>query len=293
MLQALALLLSCIVTAAETAPAATLETRLRRAIAASGGEVAVAVRALDGRTELFIDAETKFHAASTMKVPVMIELFRQARAGALSLDEPLAIRNEFRSIVDGTPYSLSEGDDSDTEVYAAAGKSLSLRRLCELMITVSSNFATNLLIEKLGVENIRQTVDRLDAGGMQVFRGVEDSKAFQKGLNNTTTARALLMLFEKLAHGNAVDAAADREMIEILLQQRFKDAIPAGLPANTRVAHKTGNITRIHHDAGVVYGPRPYILVVLVRGIQEQKRSAALIADLSRTIYEELSRTTR
>ena len=91
--------------------------------------------------------------------------------------------------MDGSPYKLSEGDDSDKEIYAAVGKSLTLRQLCEAMITVSSNFATNLLIERLGVEKIRNTVTRLGADGMQVLRGVEDQKAFDKGLNNSTTAR--------------------------------------------------------------------------------------------------------
>lgn len=281
-----------LIAAAEPANATRLDERLRATIAASGAEVAVAVRSLDGRAEVLIDADQSFHAASTMKVPVMIELFRQAETGALSLDEPLAVRNEFRSIVDGSPYSLSEGDDSDAEVYAAVGKTLTLRRLCELMITVSSNFATNLLIERVGVENIRRTVMRLGAGGMQVLRGVEDGKAFQKALNNTTTARGLLVLFERLAHGKAVTAAADKAMVDILLRQRFNDAIPAGLPPNTRVAHKTGTITRIHHDAGIVYAQRPYVAVLLVRGIEDAKRSAALIATLSRIIHDELSGTT-
>lgn len=266
--------------------AADLDTRVREKIAASGAEVAIAFRTLDGRSELLIDPDKTFHAASTMKVPVMIELFRQARGRTLSLDDPLPIRNEFRSIVDGSPYSLSVGDDSDKEVYAAIGKALTLRQLCEAMITVSSNFATNLLIEKLGVENIRKTVSKLQADGMQVLRGVEDSKAFQKGLNNTTTARGLMTLLEKIAKGQAVDRAADAEMIEILEGQKFRSAIPAGLPPGIPVAHKTGNITRIHHDAAVVYGPRPYVLVVLVRGIDEQKKSAALIAELSKTLYE-------
>src|SRR6185503_17915174 len=195
---------------------AGLETRLRQAIAASGAEVAVAYRTLDGRTGLLIDPDKSFHAASTMKVPVMIELFRQAHAGTLSLDEPLAVRNEFRSIVDGSPYVLSEGEDSDKEVYAAAGRTLTLRALCEAMITVSSNFAANLLIERVGVENIRRTVTALDAGGVQVLRGVEDDKAFAKGLNNTTTARGLLELLDRIAHGRAVDSESDRAMIEIL-----------------------------------------------------------------------------
>jgi len=263
-----------------------IEEQLRRAIAASGAEVAVAYRTLDGTSELLMDADKPFHAASTMKVPVMIELFRQAQTGALSLDDSLPIRNQFRSIVDGSPYSLSEGDDSDSEVYAALGKMMTLRKLCELMITVSSNFAANLLIERLGVDNIRRTVTSLGADGMQVLRGVEDQKAFDKGLNNTTTARGLMVLLDRLAHGTAVSRDADNQMLEILERQKFNDAIPAGLPAGTTVAHKTGNITRIHHDAAIVFVPRPYILVLLVRGIDDQKKSAALMSDVSRAIYE-------
>jgi beta-lactamase class A len=265
---------------------ASLEVRLRQLIASSGADVAVAYRTLDGRTELLIDPDKSFHAASTMKVPVMIELFRQARAGVLSLEEPLAVRNEFRSIVDGSPYALSEGDDSDKDVYAAAGRALTLRQLCEAMITVSSNFAANLLIEKLGVENIRRTVTALGAAGVQVLRGVEDGKAFEKGLNNTTTARGLLELLDRVAHGRAVDSESDRAMIEILKRQKFNDAIPAGLPPGTPVAHKTGNITRIHHDAAIVYGPNPYVLVLLVRGTEDKKQSAALMAELSRAVYD-------
>lgn len=270
------------------APASSsrLERALREAISASGAEVAVAFRTLDGRDEVLIDPDKTFHAASTMKVPVMIELFRQASDARLKLDDPLPIRNEFKSIVDGSPYQLSVGDDSDAEVYAAMGKTLTLRQLCEAMITVSSNFATNLLIETLGVENIRATVKRLGADGMQVLRGVEDQKAFEKGMNNTTTARGLLVLLEAIARGTAVDPKADAEMIAILKRQKFVDAIPAGLPPGTPVAHKTGSITRIQHDAGVVYAERPYTLVVLVRGIQDQEQSKALIAKLSKVVHE-------
>ncbi len=263
-----------------------LETRVRSIITKSGAEVAVAYRTLDGRSELLIDVDKPFHAASTMKVPVMIELFRQAEAGTLTLEDPLPIRNEFRSIVDGSPYKLSEGDDSDAKVYAKDGQTMTLRELNEAMITVSSNFATNLLIEKLDVEKIKATVKRLGADGMKVLRGVEDSKAFEKGLNNETTARGLLVLFEKLGKRQAVSASADREMIEVLKRQQFRDAIPAGVPPGTPVAHKTGNITRIQHDAGIVYGPRPYVLVVLVRGIQDSRVSKALIADISRAVWE-------
>jgi beta-lactamase class A len=266
--------------------AANVESEMRKAIAASGADVSLALRPLDGRGEILIDPDRPFHAASTMKVPVMIELFRQAHSRALGLDDSLPIRNQFRSIVDGSPYALSEGDDSDKEIYAAVGKTLTLRQLCEAMIVSSSNFAANLLIGKLGADKIQHTVESLGADGMRVLRGVEDQKAFDKGLNNTTTARGLLVLLDRLANGRAVDAQADAEMIGILKRQTFNDAIPAGLPAGIAVAHKTGSITRIHHDAGIVYAKRPYVLVVLVRGIEDQKQSAVLIAQLSRLAFE-------
>jgi beta-lactamase class A len=262
-----------------------LRTHVQEIIARSGAEVAVAFRTLDGSRELLIDPDKPFHAASTMKVPVMIELYRQASAGQLSLDEQLPIKNEFHSIVDGSVFQLDPGDDSDAVVYAAVGKTLSLRQLCEQMITVSSNFAANLLIERLGVENIRRTVTRLGADGMQVLRGVEDNKAFERGMNNTTTARGLMTLMQKIAAGAAVNPTADAEMAAILKRQQFNDAIPAGLPAGTVVGHKTGTITKIHNDAAIVYGPEPYVLVVLVRGLQDQKASAAVIASISHEVW--------
>jgi beta-lactamase class A len=221
-----------------------------------------------------------------MKVPVMIELFRQAKAGTLRLDEQIPVVNEFHSIVDGSPFKLDVGDDSDADVYKRIGSRMSYRDLCEAMITVSSNFATNLVIERLGAKNIQRTTDALGAPGMHVLRGVEDTKAFQKGLNNTTTARALMTLMLKLAKGEAVDSVSSREMIAVLERQKFNDRIPAGLPTGTLVAHKTGEITRIQHDAAIVYAPRPYVLVVLVRGVDDPKVGSKIAADVSRILYE-------
>lgn len=265
-----------------------LEAEIATLIADSGADVAVAMRSLDGRDELLIQPDVSFHAASTMKVPVMIELFNQARRGRVNLDDPLLIRNEFHSIVDNSLYSLSVGDDSDGDVYAQIGKTLSLRALCEAMITVSSNLATNLLIEHLDVERIRRTVMDLGADGMQVLRGVEDGKAFERGLSNSTTARALLTLMTALATGAAVDATSSREMVEILTRQQFNESIPAGLPPGTPVAHKTGSITRIDHDAAIVFAERPYVLVVLVRGIEDHAESATLMATISRRVHDRL-----
>jgi beta-lactamase class A len=170
---------------------AVASQQIQTIISKSGADVAIALRALDGSTELFYHADDSFHAASTMKIPVMIELFHQVKAGKLRLDDTLTIRNEFHSIVDGSVFKLDPAVDSETDLYKAEGQTRTLRQLCELMITISSNLATNLLIEKLGVENIRATIHYYGADGMNFLRGVEDGKAFEKGMNNTTTARAL------------------------------------------------------------------------------------------------------
>lgn len=281
------LVVSCftLALAAESSEIDLARKRVESIIEQSGAGVSVAFRTLDGEQELLIGPDVVYHAASTMKIPVMIELFRQAHERELRLDEPLRITNTFASIIDGSPYELSVGDDSDAEVYARLGETMTLLKLCEAMIAASSNLATNLLIERLGVANIRHEVSELGANGMNVLRGVEDTKAFEAGKSNTTTARALLVLLEHITQGEAVSGDASREMADILARQQFNDAIPAGVPDEVRVAHKTGSITRIHHDAAIVEAPTPYVLVVLVRGIDDRDESAELIAEISRTLY--------
>jgi len=276
----------CSVAFAQDAKLATAESAISARIAKSGADVAVYFRTLDGRAQWSVRADNVYHAASTMKIPVMIELFHQVQERKVKLADTLLVKNEFHSIVDGSPYVLNASDDSEGELYKAEGQMRTLRELCELMITVSSNLATNLLIEKLGVENIRAEVHTLDGDGMNVKRGVEDGKAFEKGLNNTTTARGLGVLLQAIAEGKAVDAASSNEMVAILERQKFHEGIPAGLPNGVPVAHKTGEITKIHHDAAIVFAKRPFILVILVRGLAEKKDSAALMADVSKSLYQ-------
>ena len=259
---------------------------IEKRIKESQADVAVAFLTLEGKTEYFFRADDPFHAASTMKIPVMIELFHQVKERRLRLTDTVTIHNEFHSIVDNSSFELDPKDDSEGDLYKAEGETRELAYLCELMITKSSNLATNLLIEKLGVEDIRATVHSLGADGMRVLRGVEDQKAYEQGLNNTTTARGLQVLLTAIAEGKAVDDDSSRAMVTILEKQTFNEGIPAGLPEGTRVAHKTGEITKIHHDAAIVYAPRPFVLVVLVWGISDQKDSATLIADITKMLYQ-------
>ena len=265
-----------------------LRMRLARRIAAEpGAEVAIWFRNLGTRDSLAINADLSFHAASTMKVPVMIELFRRVDAKGTSLDNELFLQNRFASIVDGSPFALNAGDDSDSSMYARVGQNVSLRELNEHMITRSSNLATNAIIQFLDPKRVNATAHALGARDMQVLRGVEDGKAFEKGMNNTTTAHDLGVLLLGIEQRTAATAKSCDAMKDVLLHQEFSSEIPAGLPAGTPVAHKTGWITGTVHDAAVVYpaGQSPYVLVVLTRKIPEQRAAQRLIADLSREIY--------
>lgn len=270
-----------------------LNKKVEELIRASGAEaVAVAYYDLATGKELLINPDDSFHAASTMKVPVMMEIFRQAAAGKLSLDRRIAIKNSFASIVDGSSYALTPESDSDQSLYTRVGQTETIRELIRLMITVSSNLATNLLIERVTPERVMDLLRSIGAEHIRVLRGVEDGKAFEKGLNNTTTARDLMIILRRIAERRAVSAKASDEMIKIMLDQKFNEGIPAGLPPGTRVSHKTGSITRIYHDAAIVYPPgrKPYVLVVLERGIEDEKLAHKLIADISRAVYEATTR---
>jgi beta-lactamase class A len=255
-------------------------------IARSGADVAVAFRTLDGKTQWSLHAHEPFHAASTMKVAVLIELFAQVHQGKLRLNDMLTVTNEFHSVIDGSPFSLNPTDDSEKGLYEALGQTRTLAELSELMITVSSNLATNLLMDKLGVANIQRGVHALGADGMKVVRDLQDAKAFAQGVNNTTTAHALAKLMEAIAQGRAVDPASSRRMSALLEQQTLNNDIRAGLPPGTRVAHKTGEITNIHHDAAIAYTPTPFVLVILTRSPLSTPASSALIANITRQLYE-------
>jgi beta-lactamase class A len=259
---------------------------VEKLIRESSADVAVMYQTLDAPfQELMLNENESFHAASTMKIPVMIELFAEAHAGKFRLEDRLLIKNEFHSIVDRSVYQLDPKDDSDEDIYKAVGQQLTLRELCEAMITKSSNLATNLIIDKLGVSNIQARIRQLGADNMHVLRGVEDGKAFQAGKNNTTSAKALYVLLRAIADHSACDLDSCNQMLNILERQTFNEAIPAGLPLGTVVAHKTGEITGVHHDAAIVFGRRPFILVILVKGIEDRNKSSALMAAITHAVY--------
>jgi len=254
----------------------------------SNAEVAISI--IDQSRNIIVhgNGERPFHAASTMKVPVLIELYRQKSLGHLSLNDSLLVKNEFRSILDGSSYAIE--DDSDDAIYENLSSMMSLRDLAYQMITVSSNLATNLLIDFLSADSVQATSERLGTLNSYTLRGVEDLKAFDEGLNNTMTSRDLAILMEAIRTGNAVSPEDDDEMVAIMRDQFFNSMITAGVPREAEVAHKTGSITNIHHDAAIIYPPDDdsFVLVVMTEGIEDRTVSSELGARIAAAVYQVL-----
>jgi beta-lactamase class A len=237
-------------------------------------------------TQWSYNADAWFHAASTMKLAVLLGVYRQVVRGEMADDEPVHVRNKFLSIVDRRPFKLEISRDGDPEVYANLGRTMTVRQLAYHMITTSSNFATNLLVDVVGVDTIQAALRELGIEGVSVLRGVEDQAAFDAGLNNEVTANGLMKLLRLIAEGRAFSPEACADMLEILLDQRFNRGIPAGLPREARVAHKTGNISTVDHDAGIVYlaSRNPYVVVILTQFATEAGRGPA-VAAVSKDIF--------
>jgi beta-lactamase class A len=296
----LSILISCLimVTAmAQDTPTSRQQLigQIRDSFSRLPGEYALAALHLPSGDTLLINEREMFHAASTMKTPVMIEIFLQVAEGKIRLDDTIMVKNEFFSIVDGSSYQLTPADDSDDEVYQKIGTGQTIDYLLFHMITRSSNLATNLLMQLADGKQVTATMRSLGAPSIQVMRGVEDSKAYRQGLNNLTSAYDLMKIFEHIALGKAVNKDASEQMVNILLQQYYQDLIPARLPEGTRVAHKTGWITGVHHDSGIIYlpGGGQLVLVLLSKKATDEIATKQMLASTARMVFDFYSRASQ
>jgi len=255
-----------------------------------GASFAVAFRDVSTGQQFLLNEHLLFHAASTMKTPVLVEAFRQVAAHRLSMDDPILIHTDFVSIADGSRYQLDSASDSETDLYREAGKKLSLHELLFRMITQSSNLATNLVVEAVGANKVMATMRQLGAKDIRILRGVEDQKAFDRGMNNMTTAYDLMLIFDRIGSGKIVDAAACAKMIDILKAQHFKEVIGGKLPDDVVVASKSGWIEGACHDSGIIFLPdgRKYVLVLLSKGVEDYGKAVEMESTVSRIVYDHM-----
>ncbi len=265
-----------------------LKHAIREIIDKSEGTIAVAYKDIITGNQMLINDKRVMHAASTMKVPVMIEVFKQSQQGKFSMNDSVKIINRFHSIVDSSIYSMELEDDDKDIAEQRIGKTMPVYDLVFQMITVSSNLATNILIEMVKPENVMKTMHEIGAKTIQVIRGVQDIKAFEAGMSNITDAYDLMVIMQAIAEKSIITPSACDSMIDILSSQKYSDKIPGLLPPDVKVANKTGHITAIDHDAAIVYlePDHPYVLVVLTDGIYDHKKAARTIAQISRVVYD-------
>lgn len=274
-------------------PASPLLQRIT-ALGEKAGFGAVAFALYDYETALQFShcGDRLFHAASTFKAAILLALYKAAEEGAARLDDTIHVRNRFVSIADGSIYRVGASRDGAADVYKKLGRCMSVADLARAMTVRSSNLATNLLIDYLGIPRIQAMLDEAQlTGSIRVVRGVEDERAFEKGLNNEVTADGLVRLFRLLYQSDFFGEATRQRILEVLLAQEFNSMIPANLPAEVEVAHKTGEISTVCHDAGIVFMPerKPYVIAILTEaeGVVESRKQA--VAKMSEAIYEFLT----
>ena len=206
------------------------------------GRVGLYVHDLDTGEKLTFRAELPVNAASVIKLSVMAEAFRQREAGEIDFAEETAIRAE-----DHLP-------SCGALTYLHAGLRVQLGDLVTLMIILSDNTATNLLIDRLGMENINRTIGALGLTGTRLQRKLWRPELSRQGIQNYVTALDCGVLMEKLLAGEAVSPAASKEMLSILLNQRLNGKMPFFLHSlGIRCAHKTGEDDGVTHDVGVIF----------------------------------------
>ena len=257
---------------------------------AGASSMAVSTADLETGAEFVYHADRWFHAASTIKVAILVGVFGAIHRGELLPQSRVHVRNRFLSAYDGSPYRVRLDRDANPDVHREVGRTLRVSELAEAMITTSSNLATNLLLDLVGLDVLQRTIEGFHLEGIDLRRGVEDEKAFEHGINNRITANGLVGLLRLIGEERAFSPALSHRMLDILLGQHFKSGIPAGLPRGAKVAHKTGEISTIAHDAGLVYlpGRKPYALAVLTEWEPSATGRSATIAAASYLAYAAL-----
>jgi beta-lactamase class A len=258
--------------------------QIEQLIQQTHSEVAVAFRSLDGSQELFIRADEIFPAApAAIQVPIMMELYHEAQAGQLRLTDTIVVHNNFHSLVDDSTYQIDPKTDPDQDLYKSIGKPETLGDLCDHMVANNSSLAASLLIERLGIGQIRQRIEALHAKGVELFRGVEPSKPSDPKPQNEISARGVLELLWTLAKGQQEDDDASKEMVGVIARAALHQLPTAGLPSDPRIVESIQNMG-LGQQAMIVYGPHPFVVVIMSRGITNPETSAELMAQITHAL---------
>ncbi len=248
---------------------------------------------LVGDAEFAYNSEAQHYAASTMKLALVIAAYTAAESGRLRLNQPVVIRNDFCSAAGSGRFEVDAAEDEDPEPWRRLGSTVALRWLCHRALVRSSNLATNLVFEAVDGQAIAAVLAKVGARRSRIERGIEDTEAREAGLDNVVTARDLALTLQSLATCGVAGRDACTEIMSVLRAQQFNDAIPRGLPSGLTVAHKSGWVDGICHDAAVIYpaDAPPFVFVMCTTSELSAADALELIAAGARAAWSDHLRT--
>jgi len=254
-----------------------LERRIREFINTQKGNIAVFVKDLRTGEEIRINENRVFPAASTIKISIMSELFNRINEGVLDFNDTVEIRENMRTGGDGILKELEPGHK------------FTLKELATLMIILSDNMATNILINLLGMDNINSTIQKLGLPNTRLQRMMMDTQAAREGRENYITASDLASILELIYNGQNINKSYSDIMLDILKRQQVRGRLDLYLPEDIVIAHKTGDLDNLEHDAGIVYLPeKEYIICVLTNETKTNKDGREIIGVISKMVYDKM-----
>jgi len=246
------------------------------------GVLGVALKDLKTGQTLLINEREVFPQASSIKIAVLLETFKQAEEGRLKLDEFVALEESRK--VEGSGILIHLGRPS---------LSLSIRDLAVLMVVLSDNTATNLLIDKVGLEAVNKRLDALGLAKTRLRRKMMDLQAAAEGRENVSTPLEMMTLLEKIWKGSALGEPYRKDLLAILAIPK-DSPLRAGVPEGIEVAEKPGELEAVRCDSGIVMlTGKPYVLSVMTTYLKHDADGNPAIAKVSRIVYEHLARLAR
>jgi beta-lactamase class A len=279
------------VSASQAAPAesrfpavldAKFQAEIRAAEAGLDGVLGLALKDLKTGKTFLINEREVFPQASSIKIAILLEAFKQAEEGRLKLDEFIALEEGRKVAGSGVLFYLGR-----------PSLSLSIRDIAVLMVVLSDNTATNLLIDRVGIEAVNRRMDAMGLPKTRLRRKMMDLKAASEGRENVSTPLEMMTLLAKIWKGDVLKEPYRKDLLEILAIPK-DSPLRSGVPDGVDVAEKPGELEGVRCDSGIVMLPgRPYILCVMTTYLKRDADGNPAIAKISRLAYEHFSRLER
>ena len=242
-------------------------------VLAMGGKVGIYYKNLVTGDTFLHNADMPLQSASVIKLPILVHAMKEVYSGRLNRDERYILKDEDKLPSCGALNVLH------------AGCELTMQDLYTLMIILSDNSATNLIIKKLGMDSINATLRELKLSACRLNRLLFDSKAASLGLENYVSAADMGKLLEGIYTSTLISKDASDEMLSILKNQRLKGKIPLGIPRGVKTANKTGEDDGITNDVGIVFAKQPFIICFIANEVDAPSFDQALHT-VCRQLYE-------